>query len=337
MPDKFYYLESLESVALEEKKSWLNIHRVGTWNHPVYKKVEGSVEKFKKIIENFENKIIGRDVPMDTRHDHGGSLGWVEKLKIIGNKLMALVAFTPLGEKLVSEKIYKYISPEYDENYENKETGAKYGPALLGIAATNFPFLTGLEPMALSEDLQNDGELSKIFENGNGLRKIKRKKIEDVINLTDGQLEILNSIKRCEWRKLNEISDEEREVFLDDVTFPLTIPQKRMIAKLQQIVYLPMPNFYSCRLRNPADFQKDTYAQMTRQSDGKTYSIVMARLKGKETMTEQAYRYDKKTWSSAEARSHCERHKGNFELEFDPGTLYTKKYIPSIERRYKEK
>lgn len=308
---KFYYLESLETIELENKKSWLNIHRIGSWKHPTYGKIEGTFKKFEKMIENFENKVIGRDIPMDARHSHGESLGWIEKLKIVGEKLMALVSWTPVGEKIVKDRIFKYISPEYDENYQDKETGKKYGPTLIAIAATNFPFLTKLEPMALSEDLENDEELKKLFDKS-GPRKIERKPVKP-FTLSDRGLEILNSIKEYAWQKIREADEDEVANLLNDVDGPLTIPQKRMIAKLQQVVYLPYPNEFSCRLKSPGSFQAGSFRRVTRQSNGKTYSIIMGRLKGQTTMTEQAYRYGKDVWESSEARSHCEKHDGNFE------------------------
>jgi len=116
-----------------------------------------------------------------------------------------------------------------------------------------------------------------------------------------------------DWRQIKKADKEEVEHLLDDIALPLNIPQKRMIARLQQIVYLPMPNFYACRLRPPGNFQKGSYRTDTRSSGGKQYSIVMGRLKGQATMTEQSYRYSKDAWEAAAARSHCERHEGNFE------------------------
>ena len=76
---------------------------------------------------------------------------------------------------------------------------------------------------------------------------------------------------------------------------------------------MPFENEHSCRLRNPADFQKDSFRRTTRKHDGKEYSIISGKLKGKTAMTEQAYRYNKDTWSSSEAKNHCEDHGGSFE------------------------
>lgn len=42
-------------------------------------------------------------------------------------------------------------------------------------------------------------------------------------------------------------------------------------------------------------------------------SIIIGRLKGKDTSTAQAYRYPKDEWSEEAARAHCERNDGRFE------------------------
>ncbi len=106
-----------------------------------------------------------------------------------------------------------------------------------------------------------------------------------------------------------------KEIRLLDVSL---VPGNLAADDMAVITYVktdgkPYPNEHACRLRNPGDFQDGSFRRMTRQSDGKTYSIVMGRLKGETTLTEQAYRYDKDTWDADEARSHCEEHDGSFE------------------------
>jgi len=75
----------------------------------------------------------------------------------------------------------------------------------------------------------------------------------------------------------------------------------------------PYPNEHACRLRDPSKFQDGSFRRTTRDHEGKKYSIIMGKLKGESTMTEQAYRYNKASWSASEARSHCSGHKGSFE------------------------
>jgi len=52
---------------------------------------------------------------------------------------------------------------------------------------------------------------------------------------------------------------------------------------------------------------------MTRKHNGKEYSVIMGRLKGEDSMTEQAYRYDKELWTAEQARNHCLDHDGRFD------------------------
>jgi hypothetical protein len=83
----------------------------------------------------------------------------------------------------------------------------------------------------------------------------------------------------------------------------------------------PYPNEHSCRLLEPAKFEKDSFRRSDRKHEGKTYSVIMGKLKGQDSMTEQAYRYPKDDWTPAEAKSHCKGHDGGtFEPASDTST-----------------
>ena len=89
---------------------------------------------------------------------------------------------------------------------------------------------------------------------------------------------------------------------------------EKQIADLQRLPEeKPYLNEHACRIRQPSEFQPDSFRRMKREHEGKEYSIIMGRLKGEDTMTEQAYRYPKDTWTEASASSHCKSHKGSFE------------------------
>jgi len=72
----------------------------------------------------------------------------------------------------------------------------------------------------------------------------------------------------------------------------------------------PYPNEHACRLRDPGDFDADSFRRTTREHEGTTYSIIMGKLKGESAMTEQAYRYPKDAWDVSAARTHCDGHDG---------------------------
>ena len=82
-------------------------------------------------------------------------------------------------------------------------------------------------------------------------------------------------------------------------------------------VMKPYPNEHSCRLRDPGDFQKGSFRSYERDHNGKKYRVIAGRLKGKTTMTEQAFRYPKDTWTASDAKAHCKDHNG---IAFEPAS-----------------
>jgi len=75
----------------------------------------------------------------------------------------------------------------------------------------------------------------------------------------------------------------------------------------------PYPTEHACRLRDPGDFEKDSFRRTERDHEGKPYSVIMGKLTGETTMTEQAYRYPKDAWDTDVAKAHCDSHGGTFE------------------------
>ena len=79
----------------------------------------------------------------------------------------------------------------------------------------------------------------------------------------------------------------------------------------------PYPGEHACRLRDPNDFEADTFVRTTREHEGKKYDVIQGRLKGEDALTEQAYRYPKDVWTEAAARAHCTDHDGS---AFEPAS-----------------
>jgi hypothetical protein len=77
----------------------------------------------------------------------------------------------------------------------------------------------------------------------------------------------------------------------------------------------PYPNEHACRLRDPGDFEDGSFVRVERDHEGKKYSVIQGRLKGETTLTDQAYRYPKDTWTTESARAHCKSHDGK---SFEP-------------------
>lgn len=78
-------------------------------------------------------------------------------------------------------------------------------------------------------------------------------------------------------------------------------------------VIKPYANEHACRLKDPDGFEDNSMRSMMRKHKGKEYRVIMGKMKGEDTMTDQAFRYKKDTWTSAEASAHCKSHDGTFE------------------------
>jgi hypothetical protein len=83
------------------------------------------------------------------------------------------------------------------------------------------------------------------------------------------------------------------------------------------VLIKPYPSEHACRLRDPADFQSNSFRRVSRDHQGKRYDVIMGRLTGETTMSEQAYRYPKDVWEVADARTHCRSHHG---ISFEPAS-----------------
>lgn len=71
---------------------------------------------------------------------------------------------------------------------------------------------------------------------------------------------------------------------------------------------MPYENEHSCRIKSPDLFEQNSFRRITQ---GKL-SIIIGKLKGKDTTTTQAYRYPKEDWTEEEASKHCEKNGGEF-------------------------
>ena len=72
---------------------------------------------------------------------------------------------------------------------------------------------------------------------------------------------------------------------------------------------MPYSNEHSCRMHDPADFEKDSFRRIEKGD----LSIIIGKLRGKDTTTTQAYRYSIDKWTEAKAKTHCEEQGGKFE------------------------
>jgi hypothetical protein len=152
-PGAVRFLSGLH-VHLEDGKttSWVTVTRTGTFSDPRYGKFEISREMLLSMVRNFEARTYGQDIFIDVSHrPDNGAAGKVVKLAVEGDRLRALVEWTPYGVDAIKSKGYQYLSAEFHEDWQDNEAGVKHGCVLLGAGLTVRPVIKRLDPVMLSE------------------------------------------------------------------------------------------------------------------------------------------------------------------------------------------
>lgn len=147
--------ESGTGVAIPDE---IHIVPTGKWDHPVYGEMEITSDDIAEFHRNFKDGVR-LDLRITAGHDNGMSggelpaIGWFKELYDRGvNGLWAYVEWTDEGKKLLSDRAFKYFSPEFFQVYQDPETGEKRENVLVGGALTNSPYFKELTPVvAFSE------------------------------------------------------------------------------------------------------------------------------------------------------------------------------------------
>jgi phage I-like protein len=117
-----------------------------------------SSEDLDQAVANFNRwKEMGQEIPVD--YDHAFSegrespaAGWYVSLERRQDSLYATVRWTDKAREEITSNQYRFFSPEFSKSFVS-ETGESEGFTILAGALTNRPFLRGMTPVALSQDV----------------------------------------------------------------------------------------------------------------------------------------------------------------------------------------
>lgn len=134
----------------------IHVIPVGTWDHPMYGPMVITPQDITQFVANF-NDGLRKGVRITAGHEvYGGpelpAVGWFKELIDQGvDGLWAKIEWTKDGINLLSQKAFKFFSPEFYEIYEDPETRAITENVLVGGALTNSPYFKGLKAIVFSE------------------------------------------------------------------------------------------------------------------------------------------------------------------------------------------
>ncbi|MDQ7790252.1 MAG: ChaB family protein [Clostridia bacterium] len=152
-------LEEISVAGSNEPEfvSEIQIMRTGSWDHPQYGKFTINEDHLQGFVDSFYSQVRGVDLAVDQAHDpNKGAAGWFKDVSKRGGELWAKIAWTSWGLSLIRNKIFRYFSPEFHFSWTDEETKKAHKNVLFGGALTNRPFLKGMDPIMLSENLAQD-------------------------------------------------------------------------------------------------------------------------------------------------------------------------------------
>lgn len=131
--------------------------------------VEITSEMLQDIVANYDKGVRGQDISIEyNTHDNDDgqnpAAAWFKKLSLSEDKksLLGQVEYTPTAKQMIEDKEYKYLSVEIEPLYED-EKGKLHNNVLLGATFTNRPAVKGLNPLKLSENINNNQKIDMEF------------------------------------------------------------------------------------------------------------------------------------------------------------------------------
>ena len=179
---------SVSDVVIPQK---IHLIPIGQWEHDTYGPIIINASDIREYQQNF-NAGIRKGVFITAGHEGFEELpacGWIKEVESRDNGLWGIVDWTELGKETLSDKQYKFFSPEMYRDYEDPETHQLYRNVLTGGALTKSPYFKELESVVFSEPKKIINKFDEKKSMTKTLAEVLA--IEDVSTLTDEEKAVL--------------------------------------------------------------------------------------------------------------------------------------------------
>ncbi len=181
---------------------------MGQWEHDLYGPIIINGSDIKEFIQNF-NAGVRKGVFITAGHEGFEELpavGWIKEVESRDDGLWGTVDWNNLGEQILTDKQYKFFSPEMCRDYEDPETHQFYRNVITGGALTKSPYFKELQAIVFSD---------KNIKNNLNKKEIMTKTLEEVLALevtalTDEDKAVLEAGK-------DTLTDEQKAKFFPEV------------------------------------------------------------------------------------------------------------------------
>ena len=228
--DNYYGMIALDSntVVEGEKDSGLidvEMLRVGSFEHSTGE-LNITEDLLSSMVDNFNSNVLGREVSFDWNHEAKKASAWLREIRVDDGYLIGTMELTKAGKESIESKEYGYFSIEFNQDYEDVETGDTYGPTIMGGALTNRPFISKLKKIEFSlNDERNiklykevnkmGGDIERKPAKGNVGDDKKDVKLEDLEALEAKNKELSDKIIALETESKEEGKEEGKDIKLE--------------------------------------------------------------------------------------------------------------------------
>jgi len=126
---------------------------IGEWMHDMYGPMIINNADIREFAQNF-NAGVRKGVFITAGHEGFQELpavGWLKEVEVRGDGLWGTVEWNSEGKEALSDKQWKFFSPELCRDYEDPETHDLYRNVLTGGALTKSPYFKELQAIVFSD------------------------------------------------------------------------------------------------------------------------------------------------------------------------------------------
>ncbi|MBT9173450.1 MAG: hypothetical protein DDT21_01851 [Syntrophomonadaceae bacterium] len=116
----------------------------GELKHKKYGDVSFTLEKANRLVDGFKQGIYQSRIPIDAEHQTklSGAVGWITDMRVNDNgSVDALTEWTDRGIKLLANKRFRYMSPEFYPLWIDPFTEEVHKDVAVGAAITTRPYI----------------------------------------------------------------------------------------------------------------------------------------------------------------------------------------------------
>lgn len=143
-------IQLAEATAVEPFPKEVQLLKIGNFSDPRYGKFPVTSKMLTEMVSNFKKGIRGIKPAIDFKHESDAeAAAWIADLFTKNNdtELWATPDWTGEGQRKLSDRVYGYLSADFNQKYVDNEKGEQHGCVLLGAALTNRPVIKNMQPV----------------------------------------------------------------------------------------------------------------------------------------------------------------------------------------------